>query len=216
MVFSGSQNSYYQRTPCTYQLFIYIGNILFSADCTKGLICIAKKCGSMGGTGEYCGDYKDCRLLSYYQFSISFKFQTLIFFFFCRGDGYCDIKKNKCRKKKNPGIKCQLDKQCHNSICLESQKEPLSQKGNNRGFGWVLVQLFFFKCFSFSQIFPFFFRQRRPTFETKYCALIGAKPKGPCDPRSYHCSIGYVCQEKKLEGNRELGGFLKYSLIEVQ
>ena len=77
----------------------------------------------------------------------------------------------------------------------------------------------------FSQIFQILFRQRRPPLERKYCALIGAKRNSPCDPRSYHCSIGYVCQKKtkkssrNLEfqgsGNPSLGGFLKYSLIEV-
>jgi len=129
-----------------------------NGDCITTLKCIAKKCGTMGGEGDYCRDYRDCR-----------------------GDGYCDKKNNKCRKKKNPGNPCILDKQCHNSICLEIQKEPLSQKGNNLGFG-----------------------QRRPNFQEKYCALIGAKRNQPCDPRSYHCSIGYVCQKKNKKSSRNL------------
>ena len=62
----------------TYGISISINDIFFSTDCIKTLSCIAKKCSTMGGVGDYCRDYKDCRLLLYYKFSISFKYQTLI------------------------------------------------------------------------------------------------------------------------------------------
>ena len=62
-------------------------------------------------------------------------------FFFFRGDGYCDKKEKVCKKKQKPGERCKLDSQCLNSICLEIQEEPVSQKGNHQGFGfrWVFI-----------------------------------------------------------------------------
>ena len=65
-------------------------------------------------------------------------------FSFFRGDGYCDKRKKECKKKQKPGEECKSDSQCHNGICLERQKEPVSQKGNNQGFGfrWVFDKNF--------------------------------------------------------------------------
>ena len=199
-------------------------DVFFSVDCIKTLKCIAKKCGTLGETDDYCRDYKDCRLLPYYLSLIlfsNFNPSYLFLFFFFRGDGYCDKKKNVCKVKKKPGQKCFSDSECLNSICLENQKEPVSQKGNNQGFGrfrcvfiqWFEKKKYFFLLLNFLN---FFFRQRRLPPPRKFCALIGAKHNQPCDPWSYHCSNGYVCQKKPINrprfsgtGNPSLGGFLK-------
>ena len=127
-----------------YISIISISDVFFSVDCMKTLKCIAKKCGTLGEKDDYCRDYKDCRLLPYYLSLILFSNfnPSFSFSFFYRGDGYCDKRKNVCREKKKPGQNCKSDSECLNSICLESQKEPVSQKGNNRGFGfrWVFIQ----------------------------------------------------------------------------
>ena len=89
------------------------------------------------------------------------------------------------------------------------------------GLGGFLIKTFYTmikkKGFVFLLIIflNFFFRQRRLPSEQKYCALIGAKKNQPCEPLSYHCSIGHVCQRKPRNlrlpgtGNPSLGGFLK-------
>ena len=88
-------------------------------------------------------------------------FEVLNLFLFFRGNSYCDKRKQKCKQKKNPGMKCKFHTQCQSSICLESHKEALAQKGNNQDFGFGCVLIIKKRFLSFSQIFHFFSEKDR-------------------------------------------------------
>ena len=130
-------------------------------------------------------------------------------------------KRKKCAKRKKS-----LDKSANQIVnasiafALRVKRNQCHKKETTRvseGLGVFLYsdlkKKYFFLLLNFLN---FFFRQRRLPPPRKFCALIGAKHNQPCDPWSYHCSNGYVCQKKPINrprfsgtGNPSLGGFLK-------
>ena len=85
----------------------------FSLDCRGKLQCIASKCQTLGQSGDYCESDDQCRsnLFCYDRSN--------------RGDG-------KCVKKKFPGMSCQLNSQCYNSICMKPQGNKPQQNVRTR------------------------------------------------------------------------------------
>ena len=127
------------------QLFVYIFS--FALDCRGKLQCIASKCQTLGHAGDYCESDDQCR--------------SNLFCFDRRRNG-----DSKCVKKRFPGMLCQLNSQCYNSICMELQQNKQQQN----------------------------FRRRRPPRIRKYCVIMKSEADQPCDPRSLHCTFGLSCK----------------------